>query len=156
MTVGVAQDEHERPVGVERRQRISLVQPDRLRAEELAEPVVGLAGGDRRLGPELDHDAGLRPSGRIALDAQRAPRGLGARLAIVDAASETRPTPPARDPPGRLEQPLLGEAPLAHRLRRSPPEVLDLRRRPVRAEAERVGPGSERADGRLPRSRPCR
>ena len=76
--------------------RVALVQADRLGAEQLAEPVVGLARRDRRLGPELDDErvratAGS-PSTRSARRAASAPasRSSSGRGDVHAASSPTR------------------------------------------------------------------
>src|SRR5204863_3521312 len=76
VTVRVANHGHHSAEVVEPRQLLSFAHLDP------AEPVPRLAGGDRRLGPELDHER-LTREARIALDSERAARGFGAGLRVV-------------------------------------------------------------------------
>ena len=82
MPVRVAND-HDHPAGVvEPRDRLSFANQEHLRSEDVAEAVPRLAGGDRRLGPELEHQRLAREL-QVALDAQGSPCCLGAGLAVA-------------------------------------------------------------------------
>ena len=117
------------------------MQTDRLGAEQLAETVVGLAGGDRRLGPELDHER-VRADGRVALYAQRPPGRLGTGLAILER--------PRRCPRCKLADASAASASRSSGTRRADrrENAFDLLGGQVGAEAERVCAGRQRAHGR--------
>src|SRR5256886_2860927 len=79
-----------------------------------AEPVLRLAGRDRRLRPKLDYQR-LSGEARIALNAQRAPRGLGAGLAVAPRPRRRGPFGGLRDARRSLQKPFLGQPSLPDR-----------------------------------------
>ena len=107
VAVGIAQDDDEWPNALERRQRLSLPHADRLRPQKLAQPTARRAGGDRRLGPELDDDGA--PHGRGSPSTHSARRAASTPTP-AGAARDARPRRRAH-PPGRLPAALLRSRP---------------------------------------------